>query len=86
MMHEIILDNGEKATSIATLNDGYTDIIVDDGCYVIVNGGIHEHADPNKKGRGKFSAWIFKEALVVLKTLPENPNDALENLRNGQCG
>lgn len=52
---------------IALLNNGNTAIVVDDSCYVICNW--------NGSDWGK-SAWIFSEALEVLKDLPENPNDA----------
>jgi len=51
---------------VAILNDGYSRIVVDDSCYVIKNGE-------------KYSSWIFKEALDVLKLLPNDPNVALRD-------
>lgn len=46
-----------SAKSCAQFNGGYSHIIIDDGCYQIVNGdGISSH--------------IFPEALEILKTLP----------------
>lgn len=53
--------------TVAVLNKGGTVITVDDGCYVIKN--------KTSKGWGR-SAWIFVEALEVLKTLPANPREA----------
>lgn len=64
------LTNGEEVHPITTFNKGYSHIIVDDGCYVIVNG------DPGKLGS---SAWIFREALEVLKTLPIDPSEVERN-------
>ena len=61
-MKKIKIYTGEYVTPVAEFNDGCSHIIVDDGCYIIVNGE-------------KFSPWIFREALAVLKTLPENPKD-----------
>ena len=48
-------------TAHAQFNKGYSFIILDDGCYQIVNGN-------------KISSHIFPEALEVLKTLPD-PRD-----------
>ena len=56
--------------TVATCNEGNTAIVVDDHCYAIRNW--------NGKEWG-FSAWIFREALEVIKTLPDNPDDALKN-------
>ena len=51
-----------NATSVAIFNDGYSHIIVDDNCWLIVNGdGI--------------SSWIFDEAMEVLKQLPNKPSN-----------
>lgn len=47
---------------VCELNDGYSHIAVDDGCYVLLNGG-------------KPSAWWFPEALQALKGLPADPRD-----------
>ncbi|MFA5154565.1 MAG: hypothetical protein WC554_18620 [Clostridia bacterium] len=56
--------------TVAKLNDGNTIIVVDDHCYAIRNWDGKEWG---------FSAWIFKEALSILKILPDNPDDALKN-------
>lgn len=55
--------------TVAVLNNGNTVIVVDDHCYVIRNLKCDD--------TWGWSAWIFKEALVVIKTLPENPDEAL---------
>ena len=43
--------------SYATFNKGYSNVIIDDTCYQIVNGNT-------------ISSYIFPEALEILKTLP----------------
>lgn len=48
---------------VAELSRGYSHIAVDDHCYVLLNGG-------------RMSAWWFREALDILRTLPENPEGA----------
>ena len=57
-------DNGSTGTPVATLADehgGRVQIIIDDGCYLIMI----------KRPNGyRQSAWIFHEAHNVLKTLP----------------
>lgn len=53
--------------TVAILNDGNTVITLDDHCYCIQNWNGE---------RWGYSAWIFQEALEVLKTLPGNPNMA----------
>ena len=53
--------------TVAILNGGNSVIVVDDHCYAIRNW------DGKKWG---WSAWIFTEALRVLRTLPENPDEA----------
>ena len=63
---EIAFPNGSRATYVAKLNKGYSHIIVDDNCWVIVNG---------EDGQAGNSAWIFEEALDALKQLPSNPAD-----------
>jgi len=55
--------------TVSVLNNGNTAIVTDDHCYAVRNLG----AD----GKWGWSAWIFKEALDVLKTLPDNPDEAL---------
>jgi hypothetical protein len=61
--------------TVAYLNNGNSKICVDDHCYVLLNriGGID---GVNEVWR--YSSHIFKEALAALRTLPENPDDALE--------
>jgi hypothetical protein len=54
---KITLNNGEVVDTIVTFNNGYSHFIVDDGCYVLINGVAR-------------SPWIFPEAFRVLKTLP----------------
>lgn len=53
---------------VAILNDGNSVIVRDDHCYAIRN---------LIDGEWKWSAWIFKEALEVIKNLPENPDNAV---------
>lgn len=50
-----------KELSVIQFNDGYSHIIIDDGCYQIVNGD-------------KVSSHIFSEARDVLAQLP-NPRE-----------
>lgn len=67
----ILLENGGDVHAVASLEDEYggeSHIIVDDGCYVLVNGS-DEH------GYNAVKHW-YKEAVQVLKTLPDNPRDA----------
>ncbi len=67
MKIKIKRDNGSlfKAESYVQFNDGYSHIIIDGGCYIIINDN-------------KPSAWIFEEALRELKKLPTNPYDLLK--------
>jgi len=53
--------------TVAVLNNGDSVIVVDDHCYAIRNKINNEW---------KWSAWIFPEALSVIKSLPINPDDA----------
>ena len=58
-------DNSSTGTPVATLADssgGRAQIVIDDGCYLIVL------KRPN--GRYQRTSWIFEEAHEVLKTLP----------------
>ncbi len=48
--------------SVAQFNKGYSHIVVDDGCWIIMNGR-------------ETSSWIFDEAVQVLKQLPNSPSD-----------
>ena len=61
-VEDISMKGGGIAVSVATFNDGYSNIIADDNCWVIVNGG-------------KMSEWIFREAMEVLKQLPNTPSE-----------
>jgi len=71
----------ESQRIVAEFNKGYSHIAVDDHCYVLLNGGEPSH-------------WLFKEALQVLRRLPENPDDAwklVQQMKNttidcAQCG
>ena len=57
---EILKDSIEVC--VCTFRDGFSHIIVDDGCYQVVNGNrISSHIDP--------------EALAVINELPKNPKD-----------
>ena len=47
--------------SYCTFNGGYSNIVIDDTCYQIVNGN-------------NITPYIFPEALAILKTLP-SPSD-----------
>jgi len=60
MKFEVKSING--STSFVTFNKGYSHIIVDGGCWVIVNGKNN-------------SAYIFEEAMEALKKLPNKPTD-----------
>ena len=55
--------------SVCTLNKGYTHIIDDDHCWVILNG------KGTKKQPYGVSAWIFPKAMEVLKCLPNCTKD-----------
>lgn len=62
----IELMNGSTATPVASLRDEYggvSHIIIDDHCYVLVNG---EDNGPY----GTSSHW-YKEAVQLLRTLPD---------------
>ena len=64
-IEDIIVDNDEggyETTSVAEFNGGYSHLIEDDHCWLVVNGG-------------GTSAWIFEEAVEVLKQLPNSPDD-----------
>ena len=61
----VTLVSGSKLTPVATLRDEYggvSHIIVDDHCYVLVNGG-------DGRGFTKVKHW-YREAVEALKTLP----------------
>jgi hypothetical protein len=61
-VQKVTLQTGSKITSVVEFNNGYSHIVVDDGCWVVVNGGM-------------FASWIFPKALDILKKLPSNPYD-----------
>ena len=70
---KIILENGSEAETVATFNNGSSHIIIDNGCYVIVNRTPVIQFEANRPIIGDFyrmSAWIFSEALEALKQLP----------------
>lgn len=56
------LPSGE--ISVVNFNNGYSHIVIDDNSYAILNGNDTD-----------YSAWIFEEAMQVLKQLPNNPKD-----------
>lgn len=62
VIKEIELKNGETAIAFVEFNEGNSHIIVDGGCWVIING----------KG---MSPWIFTEAAIALRSLPCNPHE-----------
>ena len=55
-------------STVVVLNNGNTAIVVDDHCYAVRNWNGNEWG---------WSAWIFREALAALKTLPDNPDEAI---------
>ena len=55
--------------SYATFNKGYSNVVIDDTCYQIVNGNT-------------ISSYIFPEALEILKTLPSPVDLKLECAAN----
>ncbi len=61
-VEDVRLLDGTQVLSVAVFNKGYSRIIIDDHCWVIMNGE-------------KFSAWIFPEAAKILKHLPIRPDD-----------
>jgi hypothetical protein len=64
-----VSENRYPERTVSVFNNDNSVIVVDDHCYVIKN---------RKDSGWGISAWIFKEALSVLRTLPENPDDATE--------
>lgn len=84
-VESIPMDNGESAEPVATLADEYGGVshwIQDDHCYVLVNmirveakQGVGNAPSLHVVGQdsprvGKMVAWIYAEALEVLKELP----------------
>ena len=63
-----IKDENLPENTVAVFNDGNSVIVVDDHCYCLKN--------KNDEGRWGFRAWIFKEALDVIKAMPDYPDDA----------
>jgi hypothetical protein len=59
--------------TVAIMNNSDTVIVVDDHCYAVQNWNGSEW---------RRSAWIFREALAALKTLPDNPDDAVTVAEN----
>ena len=61
------LKNGADVEPVATLSDEYggrSHIIIDDGCYVLINGS-------EDRGFGMVKHW-YPEAVEALKRLPSN--------------
>ena len=61
------MQNDLPESAVAVLNNGNSAIVVDDGCYCVKNR--------TEKGWG-LSAWVFPEALQVMKGLPDDPRAA----------
>lgn len=61
----ITLENGSEFEVVAFFNNDYSKIVVDDSCYLIVNGN-------------RVSQHIFDKAIEVLKILPK-PQDLKRN-------
>jgi len=62
---EAFLENGAPIKPVATLKDphgGISHIIVDDHCYVLVNGATDRPF--------QMTSWWYQEAVSVLHTLP----------------
>ena len=62
---EVVLENGSTSKPIVTLKDEYggiSHIILDDHCYVLVNGS-------QDRGFSTVKHW-YGEAVEALKTLP----------------
>lgn len=57
----IKLNSGSEVISVAEFNDKYSNIIVDDHCWCIVNDG-------------RMSNYIFPEAMKILKKLSDSPD------------
>ena len=68
-VEELKREGKGSITAVANCNEGNTHIVVDDSCWVIYNNYY--------LNGGGFSAWIFPEALEVLKKLPNSPRDYL---------
>lgn len=77
---ELELKNGGTALSVASFNGGDSHFIVNDGCYVLVNKQVQGAS----LGRFGMSAWLFKEAVEVLKALPSDPRVALAQAQNAE--
>lgn len=61
-LKSVRLSSGGIVPAVAEFNNGYSFIVVDDGCWCVVNGN-------------EFSAWVFPEATAVLKQLPDSPDE-----------
>jgi hypothetical protein len=67
-----VLKSGTTVTPILTLIDhfgGKSHIVVDDACYVLVNGNDRDGFD--------ISSHWYQEAISALRVLPENPTTAI---------
>ncbi len=66
---EAVLNNGVMLYPVATLKDEYggiSHIVVDDHCYVLVNGSA-------KGGAFATVSHWYREAVEAMKTLPPPP-------------
>lgn len=73
----LVLKNGSDVFVAASLKDEYggeSHIIVDDNCYVLVNGN-------KERGYSTVKHW-YKESIQILKTLPDNPRDIIQKNYN----
>lgn len=63
------LHGGATVRPVATLKDEYgvSHIIIDDHCYVLINGSV-------ERGFGMVKHW-FKEAVAALQKLPTDPRE-----------
>lgn len=65
------LKNGSTIFPLCTLTDEYggkSHIVVDDGCYVLANG--------NDRDNFGFSSHWYREAVIALRSLPDDPKEA----------
>ena len=63
--------------TVALFNGDDSVIVVDEQCYAIRTWNGREW---------RWCAWIFREALDILKTLPDNPDDAVSLKLNVEKG
>jgi hypothetical protein len=68
----ITLIGGRKVRAVTIFNKGHSAIIVDDGCYLLMN---RVQPDPDRDPRWVSSAWWFPEAVARIRDFPPNPAD-----------